>query len=287
MSIGLLRSVGADYSVNVPLDHWGYRFIERFEAKGVLHHLGDGIKPFSRLEMATALEQIRVEAKDHLLSTVEIKELAWLRAEFSDVLPEVSGVKTSLSESKVAGATFYQYRHADGAFYLDLLTRQQTDLFSGRGRDEIERVYRNRIGGSVRGHFKQRIGFRIAFEQTREEGSRNYIMRDDVLEQSVELPQLKGDLADYHEGLAYLTFALPFFNIEIGKNEAQWGPAPENNLGLNAIAPTYDMVRLKTTLGALKLVSISGILRPCPDRPDSPVCSGLGDALIPLESRSA
>ncbi|MCH9006469.1 hypothetical protein IIA29_08435, partial [candidate division KSB1 bacterium] len=38
-------------SVYVPLNHWAYEFIERFEAKGVVTGALNGTKPYSREEM--------------------------------------------------------------------------------------------------------------------------------------------------------------------------------------------------------------------------------------------
>ena len=58
MILGSVRSGHGDFgdiSVNVPLQHWSYEFIERFEARGALRNLGDGIKPLSRLAVARAL----------------------------------------------------------------------------------------------------------------------------------------------------------------------------------------------------------------------------------------
>ena len=69
--------------------------------------------------------------------------------------------------------------------------------------------------------------------------------------------------------------------VQVGKDRAVWGPAPLDNLGLGGNAPGFHMVRLRSRLGALHLVSLHGALRPCPDRPDSPLCAGTRD-----ESRS-
>ena len=66
----------------------------------------------------------------------------------------------------------FQYRAHGGAIFADFLARQQTDRFSGRGRSEAEVVYRHRGGGIVRGHLGRSVGFRMAFEQVREQGSR-------------------------------------------------------------------------------------------------------------------
>ena len=55
---GASASRGADATVNVPLEHPGYGLVERFEAKGWLSGVGDGIKPFSRGEMVRALATV-------------------------------------------------------------------------------------------------------------------------------------------------------------------------------------------------------------------------------------
>lgn len=273
-SIGYLLLVlaargGADPSVNVPLDHWAYGFVERFEARGALHGIGDGIKPFSRQELARALSAIAAQQQGLELSRVEREELRLLQEEFSAELRELGA-----AVPQVQGEGLYRYTCPQGQVQADLLARQQTDLFAGRGRQEKERVFRNRIGGLVRGDFMGQVGYRLSFLQSREQGSRTYGLRDEVYERRLETPQLKGDLVDFHEGMAYLTFSLSSVEVELGKDEVSWGPAPDDNLGLSHNAPSFDMMRLRAHYGALKLVSIAGFLRPCPDRPDSPVCGG-------------
>lgn len=261
----------ADTSVNVPLDHWGYGFIERFEARGVLQGIGDGIKPLSRREMARMVNAISEgRARGLELSPIDREELEQLRAELADELaPHPQG------ENGAGG--WYRYRSPQGQFWADGLFRQQSDFFSGRGRSRTERVYRNQLGGVVQGDFMERVGFRISFAQSREQGNRNYQWRDDVYERRLELPQLKGGLVDFHEGMAYLTFSWGLVDLEMGKDELSWGPGPADNLGLSHNAPSFDLIRLRAQYGAFKLVSVTGFLRPCPDRPDSPICGGDGD----------
>lgn len=283
-----------DISVNVPLEHWSYRVIERFEARGFISGVGDGIKPFSRVEMTLALSRVDSLSREGTaaLSRVEAHELHLLLTEFEG---ELTGGPTegSASEEPRAGPRYsdlsrpshlrsgrpdLHYHHSGGDLYLDFLLRQQTDLFYGRGRNGAERVFRNRVGGVVWGHVGGRLGYRVAFLQTREQGTRQYWRRSDVFERRLEIPQLKGDLADYHEGTAYVTFSLhPIVDVEIGKDQVQWGPAPGYNLGLSDGAPAFDMLRLRARYGVLKLVSVAAKLRPCPDRPDSPVCGETGD----------
>ena len=270
-------------AVNVPLDHWGYRLIERFEARGILRGLGDGIKPFSRVEMARALVAVAAaERKGASLTGVERQEFLLLWSEFREELAALGAEVESAGASwrdRVRGGEYpIHYRTEQGELFADLLFRQQTDLFSGRGRSKGERVFRNRVGGVVHGNFMHKVGYSMRFEQTREQGSRTYHLRDDVFERRIEVPQLKGEVVDFHEGMASLHFSLPFLEVELGKGEAAWGPAPEDNLGLSRNAPSFDMLRLRARYGAFKLVSIAGSLRPCPARGDSPLCSGTVDS---------
>ncbi len=271
-------------AVNVPLEHWSYRLVERFEARGILHGLGDGIKPFSRVEMARALVAVAAaERAGAALTRVERQELLLLWQEFSkelaDLGAKVGPAGSSWRDRMRRGQFPFHYRTEQGELFGDLILRQQTDLLSGRGRSDRERVFRNRVGGVVHGHFIHKVGYQVRFEQTREQGSRTYHLRDDVFERRIEVPQLKGDMVDFHEGMASLDFALPFLEVEFGKGEVAWGPAPEDNLGLSDNAPAFDMLRLQARYGAFKLVSIAGFLRPCPGRGDSPLCSGSVDSL--------
>ena len=270
-------------STPVPTAHWGYRFLERCEAKGVLVRLADGIKPFSRSEIAAALQ--RIEKHRDRLSEVEQSELDLLRREFGlrDAASSTASGGADGSGGRAPGRLgrgepLMRYSSPQGELFADLLLRNQIDLLSGLSRTGREQVYRNRLGGVVRGEAWQRVGFRIAFLQTREQGTRSYEIRDDAFERRLEVPQLKGNLADFHEGTASLSFSpLPDLAVEVGKGQASWGPAARDNLGLSDNAPAFDMIRLRGQFGILKLVSIAGALRPCPDRPDSPQCAGVGD----------
>ena len=294
----LLLSLRTDarVSVNVPIDHWSYSFIERFEARGALSGLADGIKPFSRNRMARSLVKIAAyrDAAESELSAVESALLDRLLIEFEHEVDELDGHHRHshgripegtppgwvghVVEGARAGQGLFRYAREQGELRGDLLLRQQSDWLSGRNRSDTERIYRTRVGAVVRGHMGGKLAYRMSFEQTQERGSRLYFRRDDVFERRRELTQLKGSRADYHEGTAYAVFGFHFLNVELGKGEVRWGPAPEENLGLNNVAPSFDMLRLRTRLGAVELVSIAGALRPCPDRPDSPTCEGGGDS---------
>ena len=268
--------------LQVPVGHWGYALIERLETTGVLEGTGDGIKPLTR----GAMIRLAVVA-DSVASTGGVTPID--RQRIRRLLEELGFQAGGRGEGAGLATTWpartpapLRYETDRGQLSGDLLLRQQTDLLGGRGRQEAEAVYRNRVGGLVEGGLVNRIGFRIAFEQTREQGTRRYVLREDLFEARREAVQLKDGLADYHEGGAYAAFSVGgLVEVQVGKDRAVWGPAPLDNLGLSGNAPGFHMVRLRSRFGALHLVSLHGALRPCPDRPDSPLCAGTRD-----ESRS-
>jgi hypothetical protein len=274
--LGLLGGgkIAADSSVNVPLQHSVYRYVERLEARGLIKGIGDGVKPYTRKEIVDIVNLIHHNFRT-TLSPIELSELALLRSEFIIV---GKGDGKAVVGGGHSGREQWQYHADEGAIFVDLLARQQSDRFSGRGRLQTEQVFRNQVGGIIRGHIGDKVGFRLAFAQIREQGTRDYTFRQNVYERRLELPQLKGNLADFHEGTAYLSFAAGPVDVQVGKDEVNWGPAPGQNLGLSNNAPSFNMIRLKSRLGAFKLISITAELRPCPDRPDSPLCRGLADS---------
>lgn len=277
--LGAATAGARDASTMVPLDHWGYPLLERLEARGTVHATADGIKPLSRAAMARLAQQAdSVAAAGGAVTRLDRERIRRLLAELSPASADTAARGVDLARLSRARPPL-RYATDRGALFGDLLARQQTDGRWGRGRHGRESIYRNRLGGVLRGDLGGAVGLRIAFEQTREQGSRDYILREDVFERRLEAVQLKGGVADYHAGAAYVTFALgPFVDVQIGKDQVSWGPAPDDNLGLSGNAPAFDMVRLRTRFGALELVSLHGALQPCPDRPDAPICGGEADS---------
>jgi len=86
--------------ISVPLDHWSYHFVERFQAKGVLKDYLSNTKPYSRDEMAKMILHVikQVEDGKSSLSKTEKAQLDDLKTEFAQELDEL-GV-TGLNKRK-------------------------------------------------------------------------------------------------------------------------------------------------------------------------------------------
>ena len=255
----------ADVSVNVPLDHWAYEFIDRFKAKGVLTPVGDGIRPFSRVEMGRMIETV---ARREDLSPIERAEVGILEEEFAEELHARHGLGTRMHglDRRDAGSLWSRARRGhplvrleeEGlTVHLDPFVRQIVAFLPE------EHILHTDLGCVVRGQFRERVGFRIGFRETREQGTRVYRSREDLFERRIEYVKIKGDstLVDGREGTAYLTFRLPWVRVEVGKDFVDWGPGWTGNLGLSDNAPSFDQVKLSAKYGRLKIVGLMGELR--------------------------
>ena len=82
--------------ISVPLDHWSYHFIERFQAKGVLKDYLSNTKPYSRDEMAKMILHVikQVEDGKSRLSKTEKAQLDELKTEFAQELIDQTQFET-------------------------------------------------------------------------------------------------------------------------------------------------------------------------------------------------
>ena len=73
--VGIFYSSISAQSVHVPLKNTIYRFIERWEAKGILRNELTGAKPLSRLQIAEFLTAIRKKQLNGLELTLVDRDL--------------------------------------------------------------------------------------------------------------------------------------------------------------------------------------------------------------------
>ncbi len=275
----------ADITVAVPLEHPVYEFLERCMARGQLRGVRYGVRPFSRQQVASALVQADTARAAQPLSRIENDLLQQYLKEFAvevravrgeDPAPMVSGMQW---HHPLGPAPLFTLAGNQSHVHGDVIFRHQMDTFDGMDREDPEWVFRSSLGGEVHGQIAGMLGFSSSFKQTMEYGTRDYRIRDDVFESRLEVPQLKGSHVDYHEGRATLVASVPRGSLELGKGVAAWGPAPDDNLGLGGNTAGFNLVRLRLEFSALTFVSLHGSLRPCPARPDSPVCWGTVDSV--------
>ena len=80
--------------ISVPVDHWSYQFIERFQTKGILRDFLSSIKPYSRDEMAGMIMYISnmIESGKVSLNKIEKEQFEMMKREFAQELTDLGMV---------------------------------------------------------------------------------------------------------------------------------------------------------------------------------------------------
>jgi hypothetical protein len=256
MFILLLNSSGITQSVNLPLEHWAYKFLDRLEAKGFFREMSGRTLPMSRMEMATILSKMEQKANKGALklTNTERDRLEQLKGEFHEELEKLNihydqryRERHLLSWSEQGNII-----HADFDFGFNL------DVRRGDQYPATERTSHTTLGGILRGSFKNSLGFQVFV--------RNTIHRGEEITQRNFDPS-KGTPISYagknvytDEAIAYFIWNLPWFQLEVGRDKAKWGPGYRGSLMLSAQNPLFDMIRLKTKFKRFYFTSIHGHL---------------------------
>lgn len=254
-------------STNVPLGYWGYDVLERWEAKGWTGLTRLGSKPLSRIEMAEWINEIL--RKRFPLSATEWGELSRLQREFGEELlqigsglmsPERRGAGMGRVRRMLEGGPLATWQDAQRKIRIDYVGRIRGTFHTGDTYGSTEKIYQRTSGIRIRGDF-ERFSFYIEARDTQEYGTRAYQRRSDVFETGVGYVTLKRGRASYDETIAYLVWKLPWFDLELGKDDLHWGPGYRGTLILSNDGPSFDMIKLKARYGQFTFTSVTGFLR--------------------------
>ncbi len=245
-------------SVNVPLTHWSYRFLERMEMKGVVQKIRDGSKPFSRKQMVGFIEEIiRIDRSDpKLLSRVEKQYLQRIQEEF---LTETSD-STNNTGIMNHEPHFYSWQYKDTHLHLDLVGGSKF-LSRSRGLSEYPRQESSGYYGAIlRGEF-QNIGF---YSDTRihgEWGAGGYRENYDLSAGYPTNANKDSSIATWDESQSYLCYNYRSLRLEAGRDRISWGPALGRGLILSGDTPVFDLVKVEAYIGCSTVSFFHGELR--------------------------
>ena len=231
-------------SVTVPLDHWSYQFIERFQVKGVLRDYLSNTKPYTRDEMVKMILHIlkQVENNNLKLSKTEKSQFEELKTEFSQELGEL-GV-TGLNKRK------YLLDWSDEGKRFIVQAGYTQDVVIKRGTED-HRIYKSTGQAVLQGYLKEGL---IFYSDARASYEKSDEPRPIWQPYYTRYPwEATSD--------SYLIFELPWANVQMGKDTVLWGPGHNGVVGLSAVNPTFDMVKLPIKVWKLKFTSILGFLR--------------------------
>ena len=245
-------------SVNIPLDHWAYGFIERMEARGLVADIKNGSKPFSRKRMAALVSQVEASLKENpgTLSRVETQYFERLKGELWDEL-QGSGLTVQSSERE---PHLYSWRGDAGMFHLDALAGGSAAFRSREAAEAQRRVYQPYYGATARGSFWN-VGFYSDDRIFSEWGSGRYFQYYDAGLGYPRNAEKDSSMATWDVSDSYLVFGFRGFEIEYGRDNARWGPSPSGGLMLSGLAPSMDMLRIRFDIGRAAFSWLHGQVR--------------------------
>jgi len=232
--------------VSVPLDHWFYHFIERFQAKGVLGDSLSNIRPYSRDEIADIIIRIWDLSKngDIKLSGVEKDQLDTMKRELA---PEITA-------RGAAGVNEYghllDWEDDEKKLVVEAGYAQQTTLKRGT---EDHNIYLSTLQIIWRGNLGDDLFFYSDNRASYENSSEPLPLWRPYLDETRYPWNAVSD--------SYLILHFPWADIQLGKDEVLWGPGYHGVIGLSGLDPTFYTVKLPFEVWKIRFVGMLGFLR--------------------------
>ena len=251
-SVSLLQS----QSVNVPLEHWAYDFLDRLQTKGFVRELILTSKPYSRHDVARMLAEAegRIHSGNGDLSSAEAALFEQLKGEFHEELAKLNVE----AQRRYHERHLLQWREDDNRIKADLRAEQSLDIGMGDRREESETVSQTTLGGIIRGQLKDNVGFFLFAKNTLIKGQD---ITDEHFDPSLGAPvSISGKNAYTDDATAYIVYSRSWFRMELGRGRAQWGPGVHGSLMLSAQNPRFDFLKLQVQFKRFRFVSIHGKL---------------------------
>ena len=243
-------------SVNVPLRHWAYDFLERLEIKGSFNSLLLRTRPITRRDLATLLKQIEKNYREQKikLNRAELNLFAQLKGEFFEELNLLS-VK---SERRYYERHLLKWDEEGNKFKIDLDFAQQFNIYRGDQYDRTKRASQTTLGGIVSGNLKNGLAFNVRFKNTLVKGED--IIKENFNPQSGKPITIAGQNVFSDDASAYIIFSLPYFQIEFGRDNAKWGNGIRSKLMLADNRYYFDLLKFRMRFRHFLFISIHGKL---------------------------
>ncbi|RKY83395.1 hypothetical protein DRQ09_10135 [candidate division KSB1 bacterium] len=267
-------------TINVPLGHRVYFFIERLETKGVINSVQDGTKPLTRMEVAKYLVQVikKVQKGEHL-TEVEREELIFLKKEFREELSVLGFPIESIElkeewkqriKNRLPGWIYrnnrnmFEIKSNNIRIFIDPVFRRDSEINSVDTLSRKDKIYQLTAGGKFWGFWGKYIGFYFKAINTKEWGTRYYPDKYRITKERYGYVNGYGNYIYHDETDSYLYFNKTKISLEIGKDKNRWGYGYYGNLLLSDYATSYDMFKLQCEFWRLKFTYFTGFLRSYP-----------------------
>jgi hypothetical protein len=273
-------------NIGVPLSHWAYDAIERWEIQGYIDAVYNGSRPFTRREIADYINTTWKYYQDNpeKFSRTDIQQLHYLTLEFQEELlrkklpnaytqwrSRLNNIFNSKSLKQLNKVLYPNYRNFIHLHYkefnlsadpvLSYSKQQKVDVETGENytlsRISNGLLFYGNLGNYFGFYFDltdnhlsdQRYQNEKIPYQVWEEAGWPYLTRRD-----------NGDF-EFDENVAYLTFDYKYFFLAYGREYNQWGIGHTGNVLLSSNAQLYDQVKFIIRYWRFKYTHITAFLQ--------------------------
>lgn len=278
----LLSGYIAAQTVNVPLSHWVYDVLERWETRGYIDNVYDHTRPYTRTETAEYIAQVleRYRQQPERFTGFDRQYLEYCAEEFAEELQALKAPlpkRTDVNRFRrlrrvpplsyiLPGFVYHNNRNflsrtwGEFSIFLDpVLHYSQYQSLTAEG--TLTRTTRMSNGLLFRGSLGSKVGF--YFNLTDNHVTRN--VKFPVLEIFEEsgwpwLTNRTGESIDFDENAAYLMVTHKYFSLQFGRDYNRWGGGHTGQLVLSTNAPIYDQIKLTVRYWRFKFTHITAFV---------------------------
>ena len=257
LSILFFPLLGAAQSVNQPLDHWGYHFLARLEARGLFSSYELRARPVPRDRLADIIHKVYQTAlqKPDVLSKTEWRLLEQLMSDFS---AELSG-REDISKKLRNEPHLFAVKDKIGTILGDLVGEQAIISNRGGQYDPDQLLSETMIGGRLRGNLGGVLGF---FADAQNRMTRGEKEIEEQFDPSQGSPVVTSGTNVFRDrATAYFVWETPWIRVQAGRDEFDWGPAFRGGVTLSNNAPPADLIRLSLRFQRFKYSFMHAWLR--------------------------
>ena len=231
-----------------------YRFIHRLLNKRVLSGVARGSLPFTRKQVASFLIDVsqKQEKGEIALSINDQKRLNALLAFYAEAGTQTAPNRRLHLMTLTDDSTY--------RFSFDLRAAQQeitrlvdnvSDIPADEGNMHVTTLYPH-----VYGQFGESFAFTTDLAYRFLYGD----IFDDVFRDESKYRQLEGELKNRTAGNSYLKFKMPWFEMQFGQDNLQWGPGYHGNLMVSPNPIAIDMLKFQTIFKTVSFTAFTGVL---------------------------
>ncbi len=231
-----------------------YRFIHRLLNKRVVSGVARGSLPFTRKQVVSILVEIsqKQESGELLLSINDQKRLKELLAFYSEAGTGTPPNRRLHLFSYTDDAT---YRHSfdlrAGQHEITRLVDNLSEIPVDEGNMHITNLYPH-VYGQIEDSFaySAEMSYRFLYGD----------IFEDVFRDESKYRQLEGELKNRTAINSYLKFKLPWFDLQFGQDNLQWGPGYHGNLLISPNPIAIDMLKLHAAFDNITFTAFTGVL---------------------------